>query len=246
MTNPFSSLPGRRWQFSVRGLLVVLTLASLWLGWQASAARRQRRMVERVLHLGGHVEYDYRITRDRRGRTIGVPNARPGAPAWLVWVFGIDAFQNVVFVDLGETQATDDDLALIGLVPSVESVVLTSTPITSDGLRHLRGLSRLRVLSLWKTAIDDRGLAHLAGHTGLENLVLDNTGIGDAGLVHLRDLTELEEWLGLCHTKVTDAGLPNLARLRKLRSLNLIGTQATKAGMRELQKSLPNTDISPY
>jgi len=42
---------------------------------------------------------------------------------------------------------------------------------------------------------------------------------------------------------VTDAGLKELAGLKQLTTLNLLGTQVTDAGRKELQKALPECDI---
>ena len=45
-------------------------------------------------------------------------------------------------------------------------------------------------------------------------------------------------------TPVTDAGLAHLAGLTALESLRLSNTQVTDAGVAELQKALPNCEIS--
>ena len=45
-------------------------------------------------------------------------------------------------------------------------------------------------------------------------------------------------------TQITDVGLKELAKLQKLESLSVIGTKATKAGVAELKKALPNCLIS--
>jgi hypothetical protein len=101
---------------------------------------------------------------------------------------------------------------------------------------------------LFSTAAETR---HLRGMTALRNLVLDETRITDAALDDaasddVGQLTNLEEWLGLTHTQVTDTGLPSLARLRKLKILNLIRTKISREAQDELRITLPETDISPY
>ena len=78
----------------------------------------------------------------------------------------------------------------------------------------------------------------------LKNFELRDSQVTDAGLVHLKGLTKLRE-LYLDETKVTDAGLEHLAGLTNLqKGLNLTLTQITDAGVAELQKALPNCDIS--
>jgi internalin A len=46
-------------------------------------------------------------------------------------------------------------------------------------------------------------------------------------------------------TKITDAGLKELAALRNLQRLKLASRDVTDAGVEELRKALPNCDISP-
>ncbi len=49
--------------------------------------------------------------------------------------------------------------------------------------------------------------------------------------------------LNLASTKVTDAGMGNIAKLKNLRHLYLWDTQVTKAGLSELQMALPHCQI---
>jgi hypothetical protein len=50
--------------------------------------------------------------------------------------------------------------------------------------------------------------------------------------------------LGLIDTKITDAGLKEIAKLQKLTYPYLLNTKVTKAGVAELQKALPKCKIS--
>ena len=50
--------------------------------------------------------------------------------------------------------------------------------------------------------------------------------------------------LDLGRTKVTDAGLKELAGLKSLHALYLDGTQVTDAGLKKLRKALPDCAIS--
>ena len=45
-------------------------------------------------------------------------------------------------------------------------------------------------------------------------------------------------------TKITDAGLKDIAKLKQLTELYLTDTQVTKAGVAELKKALPKCKIS--
>jgi hypothetical protein len=67
--------------------------------------------------------------------------------------------------------------------------------------------------------------------------------ITDAGLDHLIKLTALQE-LDLHETHISDNGLKRLVGLTKLRKLDLHNTRVTDRGVKELQRTLPNCEIS--
>ncbi len=62
---------------------------------------------------------------------------------------------------------------------------------------------------------------------------------GELTKAELQKLT----FLYLDATKITDAGLKEVAKLQQLLILTLYRTQVTKAGMAELQKALPKCKI---
>jgi hypothetical protein len=77
---------------------------------------------------------------------------------------------------------------------------------------------------------------------GLRTLLLGHTKVTDAGLKELAGLKGLKE-LDLDDTQVTDAGLKELAALKELKELGLFGTKVTDAGVAELRKALPTLTI---
>ena len=73
-------------------------------------------------------------------------------------------------------------------------------------------------------------------------LNLNDTKITDAGLKEVAKMQKLRG-LSLDGTKITDASLKDIAKLQKLTNLDLLGTKVTKAGVAELQKALPKCRI---
>jgi Leucine-rich repeat (LRR) protein len=186
-------------------------------------------------------------------------------------LFGEDYFVTVVAVNIAASLATDDDLRLLTLLPSVETVRLESVPrITDAGLRHLRklplrelrigvnrytpggltddclvhlkGLKKLSVLDLNNNRFTDDGIGHLRNLTKLRTLILEGTEITDKGLEALRGMSELEQ-LDLSGTNVTDSGMRHLAGLSQLRYLDLSATQVSDKGLQQL-KALPNCQVA--
>ena len=72
----------------------------------------------------------------------------------------------------------------------------------------------------------------------ITSLNLNLTKITDAGLKDVAKMQNLE-YLSLQQTKITDAGLKDLAKLKKLKWLSLHSTKVTKAGVAEIRKALP-------
>ncbi len=85
--------PTPRFQFSLRALLVALTLVGVWLGIAVAPAQRQRRAVKAIEAVGGSVEYDWQ-------RTEGGSDPFPNGPTWLRRLIGDDYFQSVECVYL--------------------------------------------------------------------------------------------------------------------------------------------------
>ena len=94
--------------------------------------------------------------------------------------------------------------------------------------------------------ITNEGVVHLKGLTDLQSLYLsDCENITDDGLSHLKGLTNLEFFRVLYCDKITDAGVVHLKGLTNLQSLTLYGCEKiTDSGVAELQKALPNCEIS--
>jgi len=149
----------------------------------------------------------------------------------------------VVEVNLNGTQITDGGLVHLKGLTDLQALNLGCTKITDAGLVHLKGLTGLQELGLSNTQITDAGLVHLKGLTELQTLYLDIIRITDTGLVHLKGLATLQ-MLFFRQTQITDAGLVHLKGLVNLLSLYLHKTQVTDTGVADLQKALPNCEIS--
>jgi internalin A len=231
-----SAVPvSRSWRkflrFRVRGLIALVLVIGLGMGWIVRSARTQREAVAAINKAGGLALYDF--------DSIG-----PFSPSWLSgWkqriarCLGRDYVGHVVFVQLdSHGNKADCQRALDRLTDlrQIQSMNLIGNRVTDRTLAHLENLTTLKFLMLQDTTISDAGLFHLRTLANLKTLYITNAGIGDEGLTHLRELTNLEQ-LTLCGFAISDAGLASLRSLTKLKSLTLSGTQVTDAGMANLR-----------
>ena len=126
-------------------------------------------------------------------------------------------------------------------------------------LEVLSGLPELRVLNLSNTRVTDEGIARLARFPKLNDLCIANydlipparpgtasiytpprwTGKGLAGLKSLPNLQSIS----VAGPQVTDADLPVLMSLKRLRMICLTQTSVTKEGVDVLRKALPNCKV---
>ena len=143
----------RRWfRFRLRSLLIAVAVIAVLIWIPVKRATEQRDAVNAILRLGGIVRYDF----ESAGST------EPSAPVWLRRLIGEDYFRRVDSVNLNDLPVTDDELALLRLLPALEKVEIRSCAKVSDkGLIHLRELSNLRRLDLQGTQITDDGLKYL-------------------------------------------------------------------------------------
>src|SRR5688572_26162539 len=87
--------PRRRWlRFSLRTLLVAVTVLSVWLGVKVDQARRQKRAVETLQALGADIRYEHQ--RLAEGGFDG--RIELDVPEWARELCGDDFFQTVTGV----------------------------------------------------------------------------------------------------------------------------------------------------
>jgi len=166
MTNETpNTKPRRRWyQFSLRTLLIVVTLSAVplgWVGWKLEQGRRQRAVIAWVETAGGSVQF---------------------GGGWVDSWFGL----GVSYVTLYNTQVSD--LSPLAELKNLEELKLGNTQVSD--LSPLAQLNNLRELSLYNEQVSD--LSPLASLKKLEELLLGNTQVSDLSpLMELRNLKVL-------------------------------------------------------
>lgn len=116
-------------------------------------------------------------------------------------------------IDLSYSRAGDAEVARVAVSPSLRTIRLEGSLVTTAGLHALSANPGLRTVFVSHTALTDEGLAALATAPGLEQLTASDTGVTNRGLVHLRAARKL--WsVNLDRTAVTRGGVADLRKLR--------------------------------
>ena len=137
-----------------------------------------------------------------------------------------------------DQEAMQDILACHGVTR------LTLTGITDQDVRRLSPLPRLQVLELIYDRISDDGVKELVDRCpNLESLFIYSSRITDAGLGELPRLRKLRSMI-LDDMPITDKGIQQLGRCPALDDLLLQGTEVTEAGVSELRTSHPRIQAS--
>jgi internalin A len=148
------------------------------------------------------------------------------------------------FVQLSVGKAGSADLSFLEKLDpeAIDALILRDTDVSDEDLRFLAGLTNLQFLDLEQTKITDACAPHFANLKNLMRINLgafrvneDGFGVGDQVLAVLGTLPKLDN-IDLRLTKVTDAGMAELAKCQSLQSVSIAGTEVSDAGLVHLAK----------
>jgi len=228
MTSP--AKPRRRWfRFSLRGLLLLVAMMSIPLGWIGCRLERAKEQESALRDIGPWA-----------GLTYVVPDWLPDSFRTPT-VFGANFF-DVTELDLIGNRTTNDQLISLARLPKLRSLRLDSRLVTDDGIMQLSRLKELRSLSITAPQVTDAGLLALGRLKNLENLRLD----GDTYQVTIVAVERLRQDLPQCEIirdpprlqleskSITDAELANIPGIGNVESLLLITPEITDSGVQVL------------
>lgn len=133
------------------------------------------------------------------------------------------------------TKADDAWIAPLGALVNLKALRFTNNGrLTDAGMEKLAGLRNLESFSFVGTAMTGRAYAKFEGFTKLTRVSHRGSSLDDAGLEQLCTHLPALESLSLAHAKFTDAGAPHLARLTRLKGLELGSRNATPACLKHL------------
>jgi hypothetical protein len=192
-------------------ILTPCIAAGAFFGWRATLVRHvneQVALMQSILQQGGRFSLDTEF--------VDPPNYGP--PQWLRSLIGERYFSNIVSINLGATEISD------------------------DAVRQFTTLKHLQSLAVWRTHTTDTGLALVVRLKELEILDISQTDVTDEGLKQLAQLANIQS-LVVGGDRLTDQGLENLKRMSKLNMLCVVGNQFSSTAKSSLEQSLPETMV---
>lgn len=149
--------PRRRfWQFSLRTLLLFVTVFCIWFGWLSQRAHRQSRAVAAIEAAGGDVHYSFEYDATGQLQTSAVT----AGPAWLLDTLGVDYLANVVSVRL-EHPLTAEKFDAVVRLPKLRMLVLLYGDVDDRELEKLKNTTNLKVLYVMFRQQHERALSEL-------------------------------------------------------------------------------------
>lgn len=135
------------------------------------------------------------------------------------------------------TKANDEWIAPLGKITNLKTLRFTNNGKLSDvGHEHLAGLKNLENFSFVGTAMTGRAYAKCEDWTKVAKVSHRGSSIDDEGLKELCDHLPNLESISLAHAKFTDAGAVHLAKLTKLKGLEVGTKNATPQALVQLSK----------
>ena len=135
------------------------------------------------------------------------------------------------------TKFNDDWVAPIGKLTNLKVLRFTNNgKLTDAGMAQLAGLKNLETFSFVGTQMTGKAYAQFEGFTKVTRVSHRGSSIDDEGLRQLCDHLPNLESLSLAHAKFTDAGAPHLAKLTKLKGLELGTSKATPQALTHIAK----------
>jgi hypothetical protein len=136
------------------------------------------------------------------------------------------------------TKANDEWIVPLGKLTNLKTLRFTNNgKLTDAGMLQLAGVMKgLESFAFVGTAMTGRAYAQFEVLTKLVRVTHRGSSIDDEGLKALCEHLPNLEYISLAHARFTDAGAPNLAKLTKLKGLDIGSSKATPEALVHITK----------
>lgn len=134
------------------------------------------------------------------------------------------------------TKADDQRIKPLAKLTNLKTLRFTNNgKLTDAGMELFAGLTNLETFSFVGTQITGRAYANCTGWSKVTKVSHRGSRIDDEGLKELCEHLPNLESISLAHAHFTDAGAPHLAKLTKLKGLEIGAATATPASLKHIQ-----------
>lgn len=219
---PTSAKPSRRFnlRFGLRTLMIVITIASVLLGFvgiEIKEARRSKLVFEE--YKIPHIAFVPRETQETSLASLPILRSVAG---WLGEPF---ISQRITSMHVASPVGDDDLAELVDHLPC-EILHLYDPQLTDDGMRLFARMPLLNELWLPGLEVSAAGLAELSSVKKLDMLMIRGNQITDETLASIDQLATVRK-LELVHCTLTAEGFRNVAKMPALRHLFVSGSRFT-------------------
>jgi hypothetical protein len=208
-------------RFTLRGMLLAVTVFCIWLAWLSNAARRQKDSVMRLRSLGGEVSHAYASCLAPIWNDVADDPHGCACVNLLISFVGIDLVTHVIDVKFGpNARLNRDAFSVLQSFPHLECIRIEGAAADGSDLSSFGELRSLRRLELANMLLTDDIAQRLSQWAGLDELCM-------VGAI------------------TTDASLPALSKLHNAKQLDLSRSQVSWAAIWRLEQLLPSCDITP-
>ena len=173
---PKSNLRWRWRSFSLRAMLVLTAVFSVYIASVVRSDLKRRSAADAIAVYGGRVSWEQR------------------GPTWLASLIGRDLYARPKEIGFLNESLPDKALALLdGLQDAEQLLIAQNDTFTGVGFEHLDGFHKLRFLHVYNTPLTDEGVSKLPKLASLERLHLLATTLSDDSLASLESRSELTE-----------------------------------------------------
>jgi hypothetical protein len=203
--------------------------------------------------LDPHVEAVTRIVQAAKGKVeqtedgqslklvdLAVPNAGPhdhrkDDPYDAAFFEHLSHITTLESLNVISTKASDEWIAPLGKLTNLKTLRFTNNgKLTDAGMETFAGLTNLESFSFVGTAITGQAYAKCTNWSKVTKVSHRGSSIDDEGLKQLCEHLPNLESISLAHAKFTDAGAVHLAKLTKLKGLEIGTKNATPACLKNL------------
>jgi hypothetical protein len=149
---------------------------------------------------------------------------------------GLSHLEKIQRLNLENTEVDDNAFSEIATLKNLECLLFQSTQLKGTGFSKLMNLPKLRSLTIGHNQLSNANFKDLKHLTKLRTLQISDAQINDQSLKDIATIDQLEALDISNNKKISDNGIMQLAKLKKLKRLELRGLKISSKSILALSQ----------